>query len=123
MADQQPQLAVVPYQIVSIPNVLNYTKQMKVVALIDRHLNPPQDPQEWLFQTDLEDLLYYQQILSRPPMATGTSRCSHQQVSTSTPDVRPHSRHHSLGPVPTALALTLAPSPTLTLTPAALRSL
>ena len=58
MADQQQQQGGVPHRVVFIPNILNYTKEMKVVTLVDRRVNPPPPPQEWLFQTDLEDLLY-----------------------------------------------------------------
>ena len=41
-----------------ISGVLSYTKRMKVATLADRRTAPPSEPQEWLFQTDLEDLLY-----------------------------------------------------------------
>jgi len=35
-----------------------YTKEMKVITLVDRRVDPPPPPQEWLFQPDLEDLLH-----------------------------------------------------------------
>ena len=59
MADQQPhQQPAVPHRVVSIPNVLSYTKDVNVITLVDRRVDPPPPPQEWLFQTDLEELLY-----------------------------------------------------------------
>ena len=41
-----------------IAGVPSYTKHMKVATLTDRRTAPPSEPQEWLFQTDLKDLLY-----------------------------------------------------------------
>jgi hypothetical protein len=58
MVEPQQHQAVVPHRTVSVSNVLSYTKQMKVVTLVDRRVDPSPPPQEWLFQTDLEDLLY-----------------------------------------------------------------
>ena len=61
MADQQPQQqqqGVVPHRTVSVPNVLDYIKQLKIITLVDRRADHPPLPQEWLFQSDLEDLLY-----------------------------------------------------------------
>jgi hypothetical protein len=48
----------VPTRAVEIVNVLHYTKRMRVVTLADRRTIPPSAPQEWLFQSDLEDVLY-----------------------------------------------------------------
>ena len=59
MAEQEPHQGAVPFRAVSITRVLFHTKQINVVTLIDRRvIDPPAAPQEWLFQTDLEDLLY-----------------------------------------------------------------
>ena len=47
----------VPTRTLTIANVLPRALTIKVVSLIDRRA-PDSEPQEWLLQTDLEDLLY-----------------------------------------------------------------
>ena len=49
---------VVPHRTVSVSNALDYIKQVKIITLVDRRADHPPLPQEWLFQSDLEDLLY-----------------------------------------------------------------
>ena len=48
----------VPCRSFVIANVLHYEKRMRIVTLAGRRPSAPSAPREWLFQTDLEDLLY-----------------------------------------------------------------
>jgi hypothetical protein len=54
-----------PHRTLTIAGVLrhplsgaSYTKTMHVVTLADRRTSPPSAPREWLFQAELEDVLY-----------------------------------------------------------------
>ena len=60
MADQPPpqQLSPLRHRTVSVSNGLVHAKQVKVVTLIDKRIAPPGAAQEWLFQADVESLLY-----------------------------------------------------------------
>lgn len=67
MADQGPvQQGELPIRELPITGLLPYTKRMKVATLADRRKTLPSELQEWLFQTDLEDLLY-------PSVTSGTN--------------------------------------------------
>ena len=46
------------YRTVSVSNGQDNAKQVKIVTLVDKRIAPPGAAQEWLFQADLENMLY-----------------------------------------------------------------
>ena len=59
MADQQPAHGVLDHRTVSITVGQDHaTKQVNIVTLVDKRFAPPSAAQEWLFQANIEDLLY-----------------------------------------------------------------
>ena len=57
MADQQA-AGGLHYRTVSVSNGQDNAKQVKIVTLVDKRIAPPGAAQEWLFQADLENMLY-----------------------------------------------------------------